>query len=152
MMVDYVREMTVKKSCKYGRYGLFEHLLFLFAKVSYYRSLLLSSSSDLIIIINSFFCHLILIPQTLARDLESREKQAAKAITQLKETSDKLEETERQKAMMTQQLEDVTKKLSDVSKELEKTLQELRGTQLSLQDAEKKKDEFKGRAQETVRQ
>ena len=26
IMVDY---MTVKKSCKYGDYGLFEHLLFL---------------------------------------------------------------------------------------------------------------------------
>ena len=29
-MIDYVREMTVKKSCNFGKYGLFEHLLFLF--------------------------------------------------------------------------------------------------------------------------
>ena len=29
VMVDCVREMTVKKSCKYGEYGSFEHLLFL---------------------------------------------------------------------------------------------------------------------------
>ena len=29
-MVDYVREMTVKKSCKYGEYGSFEHLIFVF--------------------------------------------------------------------------------------------------------------------------
>ena len=29
MMVDHAREMTVKKSCKHGRYGSFEHLLFL---------------------------------------------------------------------------------------------------------------------------
>ena len=29
VMVDYVREKTVKKSCKYGEYGLFERLLFL---------------------------------------------------------------------------------------------------------------------------
>ena len=29
MMVDYVREMTVKKSCKYGEYGSFEHLVLL---------------------------------------------------------------------------------------------------------------------------
>ena len=28
-MVDYVREMTVKKSCKYGEYESFEHLLLL---------------------------------------------------------------------------------------------------------------------------
>ncbi|KAL8589790.1 hypothetical protein ACOMHN_020793 [Nucella lapillus] len=90
--------------------------------------------------------------ETLSRDLEGRERQAAKAITQLKETSDKLEETERHKSMATQQLEDVTKKLTDVSKELEKSLQELRGTQLTLQEAERKRDEFKGRAQETVRQ
>ena len=29
-MVDYVMEMTSMKSCKYGEYGLFEHLPFLF--------------------------------------------------------------------------------------------------------------------------
>ena len=28
-MVDYVREMTAKKSCKHGEYGLFEHFFFL---------------------------------------------------------------------------------------------------------------------------
>ena len=28
MMVDYVREMTVKMSCMYGKYGSFEHLLY----------------------------------------------------------------------------------------------------------------------------
>ena len=27
VMINYVREMTVK-SCKYGEYGYFEHLLF----------------------------------------------------------------------------------------------------------------------------
>ena len=30
MMADYVKEMTVKKSCRYAQYGSFEHLLFLF--------------------------------------------------------------------------------------------------------------------------
>ena len=30
MMVEYVREMTVKESWKYGKYGSFEHLLFLY--------------------------------------------------------------------------------------------------------------------------
>ena len=30
IMVDYVSEMTVKKSFKYGQYGSLEHLLFLF--------------------------------------------------------------------------------------------------------------------------
>ena len=30
VLVDYVREMTLKKSCKYGEYGSFEHLLLLF--------------------------------------------------------------------------------------------------------------------------
>ena len=29
VMVDYVREMAGKKSCKYGEYGSFEHLLLL---------------------------------------------------------------------------------------------------------------------------
>ena len=29
VMVDYVTKMTSKMSCKHGKYGLFEHLLFL---------------------------------------------------------------------------------------------------------------------------
>ena len=29
-MVDYEREMISQKSCKYGGYGSFEHVLFLF--------------------------------------------------------------------------------------------------------------------------
>ena len=29
-MVDYAREMTSTKACKYGKYGWCEHLLFLF--------------------------------------------------------------------------------------------------------------------------
>ena len=29
VMVDYVREVTVKKFCKYGEFESFEHLLFL---------------------------------------------------------------------------------------------------------------------------
>ena len=33
MVVDYVKEMTVKKSCEYSEYGSFEHLLFLFVFV-----------------------------------------------------------------------------------------------------------------------
>ncbi|XP_025105103.1 centrosomal protein of 128 kDa-like isoform X2 [Pomacea canaliculata] len=90
--------------------------------------------------------------ETLSKDLENREKQAAKVITQLKTTSDNLEDTERQKAFITQQFEDVTKRLTEVTKDLEKTSHELRSTQLALQESEKKKDEFKGRAQEAVRQ
>ena len=33
VMVYYAREATVKKSCKYGKYGSFEPLLFLFLLV-----------------------------------------------------------------------------------------------------------------------
>ena len=43
-MVDYIREMTVKKSFKYGEYGSFEHLLFLLLYVT--TDCLGSSSSD----------------------------------------------------------------------------------------------------------
>ena len=32
MMVDYIREMTSKRSCKHGEYGLFEHLTLFFLK------------------------------------------------------------------------------------------------------------------------
>ena len=31
VMVDYVREITEEKLCKYGKYGSFEHLLFSFS-------------------------------------------------------------------------------------------------------------------------
>ena len=43
---DYwLKEMTVKKSCKYGKYGLFEHLLFVF----FFQSVSLSLSLGLIL-------------------------------------------------------------------------------------------------------
>ena len=32
VMVDCVMKMTVKKSCKYGKYGSFEHLFVWFSK------------------------------------------------------------------------------------------------------------------------
>ena len=40
VMVDYVRKMAAKKSCKYGEYGSFEHLLFLFIDTMYERKTL----------------------------------------------------------------------------------------------------------------
>ena len=33
VMVDFIREMALKKSFKYGKYGSFEHWLFLFCFV-----------------------------------------------------------------------------------------------------------------------
>ena len=36
MIVDYVREMTVKKSCKYGEYGLFGYLLLCFGGIFFF--------------------------------------------------------------------------------------------------------------------
>ena len=42
-MVDYVRKMAVKKSCTYGEYGSFDHLLFLFSfRVSNARTYVIS--------------------------------------------------------------------------------------------------------------
>ena len=34
-MVDYVRVMTPKTSCECGKYGLLEHLLYLFFQILY---------------------------------------------------------------------------------------------------------------------
>ena len=45
VMVDYVRGMTVKKSCKHGEYGLFEDLLFLFLLLLLLLWLLVNSLS-----------------------------------------------------------------------------------------------------------
>ena len=43
VMVDYVREMTAKKSCEHGEYGSFKHLLLikLFQKHRMYRDQLM---------------------------------------------------------------------------------------------------------------
>ncbi|XP_005106342.1 centrosomal protein of 128 kDa isoform X2 [Aplysia californica] len=90
--------------------------------------------------------------ETLAKDLDNRDRQSAKVITQLKEISDKFEDSDRQRKLLSVQLDDVQQKLQGVTRELEKTTHELRNTQLALQDSEKKKDDFKCRAQETVRQ
>lgn len=90
--------------------------------------------------------------QTLTKDLDNREKQAAKLITQLKEMSDKFEASDRQKNQLQTNYDDTSNKVKEVTKDLEKTTNELRNTQLSLHESEKKKDEFKARAQETVRQ
>ncbi|GFR76847.1 centrosomal protein of 128 kDa-like, partial [Elysia marginata] len=90
--------------------------------------------------------------ETLAKDIDNRERQSARVITQLKDVSDKYEDCERQRSYMVQQIDDLSGKLRDTGRELEKTNQELRNTQIALQESEKKKDEFKGRAQETVRQ
>ncbi|CAG2208568.1 CEP128 [Mytilus edulis] len=89
---------------------------------------------------------------TLTKDLDNREKQAAKLITQLKEMSDKFEASDRQKNQLQTNYDDSSNKVKEVTKDLEKTTNELRNTQLSLHESEKKKDEFKARAQETVRQ
>ena len=50
MIVHYVREMTSKKSCKYGGYGSFENLLFLcyFGKCSERYCMFSSSTSGMI--------------------------------------------------------------------------------------------------------
>ena len=40
MMFGYIRDMTVKKFCKYGEYGSFEGLLFFFACLLAYVCLL----------------------------------------------------------------------------------------------------------------
>ncbi|XP_063426334.1 centrosomal protein of 128 kDa-like isoform X3 [Mytilus trossulus] len=90
--------------------------------------------------------------ETLTKDLDNREKQAAKLITQLKEMSDKFEASDRQKNQLQTNYDDSSNKVKEVTKDLEKTTNELRNTQLSLHESEKKKDEFKARAQETVRQ
>lgn len=66
--------------------------------------------------------------------------------------SDKFDAADRQKNQLQTQFDESSNKVKEVTKDLEKTTNELRNTQLSLHESEKKKDEFKGRAQETVRQ
>ena len=90
--------------------------------------------------------------QTLTKDLENHEKQNAKLIMELKAVSDRCDSSDKQNMLLASQLEDVLHKFRDTSRDLEKTSNELKNTQLSLYDTEKKKEDYKIRAQETVRQ
>lgn len=73
-------------------------------------------------------------------------------ITQLKEVTDKHDESERQKGQLIAQFDDTAQRFKDCNRELDRVSNELRTTQQTLQETERKRDEFKGRAQETVRQ
>ncbi|XP_041351811.1 centrosomal protein of 128 kDa-like [Gigantopelta aegis] len=90
--------------------------------------------------------------ENLTKDLDNREKQNAKLIMELKAVSDKCEGSDRQNMLLATQLEDVLQKFKDTSRDLEKTSNELKNTQLSLYETDKKKEDYKIRAQETVRQ
>ena len=46
VMVDFVRKMTVKESCKCDKYGLFEHLLFLFSHHFQFQKVCLDSGCE----------------------------------------------------------------------------------------------------------
>ena len=90
--------------------------------------------------------------QTLSRDVERREKQAAKAITRLTETSGRLEDTERHKSIVMQQLTDITGKYERTCADLDRSLMELRYAQLAVEAGERKREEGRILSQEPLRQ
>lgn len=90
--------------------------------------------------------------QVLNKDLEDKEKQNAKVITQYQDTSERCEETERQKRQTLIELENTLKKLREVTREAEALGGELKETQQGLRESEHRREDIKGRAQDTVRQ
>ena len=93
-----------------------------------------------------------LSPQVLNKDLESKEKQTAKIITQHQEMAEKFEESDRQRCQTLAELESTLKKLREVTREAEALKVELKETQQVLQESENRREEIKARAQDTVRQ
>jgi len=88
----------------------------------------------------------------LNKDLEEREKQVAKVITQLQMMTEKYEEANNQRRHLRSQLDDTVTKLDELTKVAENYAKDLRNTQKQLDESERKKEEVKARAQETVRQ
>ena len=84
--------------------------------------------------------------------METKEKTLTKITSQLQEMTTKFHDTDRQKHQSLLQLEDALKRLRDTTREAENLASELRHVQAQLDEADKKREEIKARAQETVKQ
>ena len=100
-----------------------------------------------------YWCIIIFsLIQVLNKDLDVREKQAAKMVTQLQETMDKYETLEQSRHTTLVQLEDTLKKLQTTTLEVESLQTELTSVQAQFSESESKREDIKIRAQETVKQ
>ena len=97
-------------------------------------------------------CNWFILLKVLGKDMETKEKTLTKITSQLQEMTTKFHETDRQKHQSLLQLEDALKRLRDTTREAENLANELRHVQAQLDEADKKREEIKARAQETVKQ
>ncbi|XP_013411390.1 centrosomal protein of 128 kDa [Lingula anatina] len=89
--------------------------------------------------------------EVLTKDLESKDKNAAKLVNQLREASEKNDSLEKQKHQTLIQLEESLKKLRDVTQDAEQYQSDLWKSEQKLTESERKKEELKSRAQENIK-
>lgn len=76
----------------------------------------------------------------------------AKVITQLQEVTEKYQDSDRQKNQFLAQLEDNLHRLKETQRDLDRTADDLKMATITLSDSERKRDDYKDRAHDTVKQ
>ncbi|XP_064623716.1 centrosomal protein of 128 kDa-like isoform X3 [Lineus longissimus] len=87
----------------------------------------------------------------LKKDVENKEKHTLKLMTELQDVKVKQEQCERQRDSSMSQLEDALRQLRDVTRDVERYNDELKNTERQYHDSEKKREEMRCKAQETVK-
>ncbi|XP_048342480.1 centrosomal protein of 128 kDa isoform X1 [Sphaerodactylus townsendi] len=89
--------------------------------------------------------------EVLTSDLEKRENQQQQMLSQLKEIQSNYQACENDCRAAEHQVAELSQQLEESVKEAERCLAELRQSEALRQDGEKKKEEFKLKAQETIK-
>ncbi|XP_020831987.1 LOW QUALITY PROTEIN: centrosomal protein of 128 kDa [Phascolarctos cinereus] len=90
--------------------------------------------------------------EALASDLEKRERQQVRMLEQLTEIQKRYEECESERTRANSQVRELVQQAEESTKEAERYLSEFQRSEALRQDLEKKKEELRTKAQESVRQ
>ncbi|XP_041131323.1 centrosomal protein of 128 kDa-like [Polyodon spathula] len=89
--------------------------------------------------------------EVLSSDLDKREKQQLRMLDQLKEIQNRYEDCETDRKRMELHIEDLDTQLKDYGREAEKHVNQLKHAELLKKESDKKKEELKVKAQESIR-
>ncbi|KAK6481356.1 centrosomal protein of 128 kDa-like isoform X1 [Huso huso] len=89
--------------------------------------------------------------EVLSSDLDKRDKQQLRMLDQLKEIQNRYEDCETDRKRMELQIEDLDTQLKDCGTEAEKHVKQLKQAELLKEESDKKKEELKAKAQESIR-
>ncbi|KAM4690628.1 centrosomal protein of 128 kDa [Rhinophrynus dorsalis] len=89
--------------------------------------------------------------EVLTADMEKREQQQLRMLEQLKDIQSRYEACEREKRQVVDHSTELNQQLEDMSQEAERYLAELRQAEALRLETEKKKEDLKAKAQETIR-